>query len=81
MTPVCLLYDFEMDIRAPPIYSHFDYNIAIYRSPLNHLLCVRSEKWYDGYQLSELLIYNPKSVVDVLTWEDFQSYWSDTEEG
>ena len=37
------------------------------------------KKWYDGYQLDELLIYNPKSVVDALMWKDFQSYWTGTE--
>lgn len=37
------------------------------------------KKWYDGYQLNELLIYNPKSVVDALIWKDFQSYWTGTE--
>ena len=37
------------------------------------------KKWYDGYQLDELFIYNPKSVVDALTWKDFQSYWTGTE--
>ena len=37
------------------------------------------KKWYDGYQLDDFLIYNPKSVVDALTWRDFQSYWTGTE--
>lgn len=37
------------------------------------------KKWYDGYQLDDLYIYNPKSVVDALIWKDFQSYWSGTE--
>ena len=37
------------------------------------------EKWYDGYLLGGLHIYNPKSVVDVLTWREFQSYWTGTE--
>ena len=37
------------------------------------------EKWYDGYRLSGLHIYNPKSVVDALMWKDFQSYWTQTE--
>lgn len=36
-------------------------------------------RWYDGYQLGKLLIYNPKSVVDALLWKDFQSYWTGTE--
>ena len=30
------------------------------------------EKWYDGYRLGELHIYNPKSVADVLMWKEFQ---------
>lgn len=25
------------------------------------------------------LIYNPKSVIDALTWKEFQSYWTGTE--
>ena len=36
-------------------------------------------RWYDGYRLSGLHIYNPKSVVDVLTWKKFKSYWTGTE--
>ncbi len=38
-----------------------------------------AEKWYDGYCLGNLHIYNPKSVVDALTWKEFQSYWTGTE--
>lgn len=37
------------------------------------------EKWYDGYQLGDIHIYNPKSVVDVMTWKKFKSYWTGTE--
>ena len=37
------------------------------------------EKWYDGYQLGDINVYNPKSVVDVLTWKKFKSYWTGTE--
>lgn len=37
------------------------------------------EKWYDGYLLGKTHIYNPKSVVDVLTWKKFKSYWTGTE--
>lgn len=37
------------------------------------------EKWYDGYQLGDIHVYNPKSVVDVLTWKRFRSYWTGTE--
>ncbi len=38
-----------------------------------------TEKWYDGYRLGNLHIYNPKSVADALTWNEFQSYWTGTE--
>ena len=37
------------------------------------------EKWYDGYCLGDCCIYNPKSVVDVLMWKEFQSYWTGSE--
>lgn len=37
------------------------------------------EKWYDGYLLGNIHIYNPKSVVDALRWKEFQSYWTGTE--
>ncbi|MCI8941073.1 MAG: AAA family ATPase [Dorea sp.] len=36
-------------------------------------------KWYDGYQIGSFHIYNPKSVVDALTWNKFKSYWTGTE--
>lgn len=37
------------------------------------------EKWYDGYLLKDTHIYNPKAVTDVMTWKEFQSYWTGTE--
>lgn len=37
------------------------------------------EKWYDGYVLGACHIYNPKSVVDALTWKKIKSYWAGTE--
>ena len=37
------------------------------------------EIWYDGYQMGKCHIYNPKSVVDVLMWKKFKSYWTETE--
>lgn len=36
------------------------------------------KRWYDGYLLAGTQVYNPKAVVSVLTWGDFQSYWSKT---
>ena len=36
------------------------------------------KSWYDGYRLEEEEVYNPKAVVEVLTWKKYQSYWSET---
>ncbi len=36
------------------------------------------KRWYDGYLLEEYQVYNPKAVVEVLLWNRFQSYWSET---
>lgn len=38
------------------------------------------KKWYDGYRFKHTPhIYNPKSIVDAMTEEDFRSYWVNTE--
>lgn len=36
------------------------------------------KRWYDGYLLKGYQVYNPKAVTEVLRWNQFQSYWSDT---
>lgn len=35
-------------------------------------------RWYDGYQLENRQVYNPRAVVSVMIWDKFQSYWSQT---
>ena len=55
----------EEEVRGQCIQHHVDYTEV--------------EKWYDGHCLGALHIYNPKSVVDVLMWKEFQSYWTGTE--
>lgn len=37
------------------------------------------KKWYDGYSLNNLSIYNPKSVVEALNRGRFDNYWTKTE--
>lgn len=38
------------------------------------------QRWYDGYQFKKAAhVYNPKSIVDALLEEEFQSYWTNTE--
>ena len=36
------------------------------------------KQWYDGYQIEDCHIYNPKAVVSVMTKGKFKSYWSET---
>lgn len=37
------------------------------------------QRWYDGYVLNGVHIYNPKSVADVMRRGRFKSYWTGTE--
>lgn len=36
------------------------------------------KRWYDGYQLGEYHVYNPRAVISLMTRGTFQSYWSQT---
>ncbi len=36
------------------------------------------KKWYDGYKLKGLEIYNPQSVVEAITENEFADYWTAT---
>ena len=38
----------------------------------------KTKHWYDGYLLEQYQVYNPKAVVELMIWNKFQSYWSDT---
>ena len=49
-------------------------------------LCLKYDKsfsemkrWYDGYNLNEISIYNPKSVVESILRGQFNNYWTSTE--
>ena len=37
------------------------------------------KRWYDGYCLDGLSIYNPKSVVESLLRDSYSNYWTSTE--
>lgn len=37
------------------------------------------KRWYDGYGLKGVSVYNPRSVVMSLTGRDFDNYWTATE--
>ena len=38
-----------------------------------------TKRWYDGYNLKGISIYNPRSVVMSMTGHDYDSYWTSTE--
>lgn len=38
-----------------------------------------TKRWYDGYQLTEMSVYNPRSVVMAMTRHIYDSYWTKTE--
>ena len=38
-----------------------------------------TKRWYDGYNLKGIWIYNPRSVVMSMTGHDFDNYWTSTE--
>ncbi len=38
-----------------------------------------TKRWYDGYNLKGVSVYNPRSVVMSMTGHDYDSYWTSTE--
>lgn len=36
------------------------------------------KKWYDGYLLKDIQVYNPRAVVSTMLKGEFKSYWSET---
>ena len=38
-----------------------------------------TKRWYDGYDLKGISIYNPRSVVMSMTGHDYDNYWTYTE--
>ena len=36
------------------------------------------KRWYDGYELENYHVYNPRAVVNIMLRGTFQSYWSQT---
>lgn len=44
-----------------------------------HMDFGETKRWYDGYCLNQLSIYNPKSVVEAMMRKKFNNYWTKTE--
>ena len=51
-----------------------------------HNLCMEYHRdyetmknWYDGYDLNDISIYNPKSVVESILRKNYGNYWTSTE--
>lgn len=45
-----------------------------YNMPMDEI-----KRWYDGYNVDGVSIYNPKSVVEALLRKSFSNYWTQTE--
>ncbi|MCC8138084.1 MAG: ATP-binding protein [Clostridiales bacterium] len=44
-----------------------------------HMSFDETKRWYDGYNLRGVSIYNPRSVVMSMTFKNFSNYWTSTE--
>ena len=44
-----------------------------------HVSYAQMQRWYDGYLMDNIPIYNPKSVTSALLRKKFRSYWTHTE--
>ncbi len=38
-----------------------------------------TKRWYDGYNIKNISVYNPRSVVMSMTGHDYNNYWTSTE--
>ncbi len=45
---------------------------------INNIDFKEMKKWYNGYHIENLDIYNPKSVVEAITEKSFNDYWTST---
>lgn len=55
----------EEEVKTLCEQYHVDYN--------------ETKKWYDGYRLGKLHIYNPQAVMELIENGQFGSYWTGTE--
>lgn len=55
----------EEEVKALCDQYHVDYD--------------ETKKWYDGYRLGKLHIYNPQAVMELIESGQFGSYWTGTE--
>ena len=44
-----------------------------------HMSFEETKRWYDGYCVDGVSIYNPKSVVEAMLRGKFSNYWTQTE--
>lgn len=44
-----------------------------------HMLFEETKRWYDGYCVDGISIYNPKSVVEAMLRGKFSNFWTSTE--
>jgi len=75
-----MFYEYSM-MDAAPIQEFTGFTEAEVKA-----LCVKYQvsyedmrKWYDGYTVNGLSVYNPRSVVESILRKNFNNYWTKTE--
>ena len=69
-------------LRPVPYEKYFGFTeeevAVIVENPSCSVSCQDLKKWYEGYRLNNIDIYNPNSVVSAISDGVCQSYWSGT---
>lgn len=75
-----MFYEYSM-MNAKPIEEFTGFTESEVKSLCDeyHVSFDSIKKWYDGYTVSGLSLYNPKSVVEAIVRGTYGNYWTQTE--
>ena len=76
-----MFYEYSMtDQKALEEYTGFTETEVKELCDRFHMSFEETGSWYDGYMFKKYQhVYNPRSVVEAMRWQDFSSYWTSTE--
>ncbi len=75
-----VFYEYSMtDAKPISEFTGFTENEVKYLCKKYNKPFEQMKRWYDGYCLDGISIYNPKSVVESILRENFGNYWTKTE--
>lgn len=73
-------YEYAMTDAAPIAeFTGFTEKEVLQLCEKYHKPYTEMKRWYDGYSLNGISIYNPKSVVESIIRGQFNNYWTSTE--